>query len=260
VWPEDAASLGPHLAGTAAAGQVSRLARRLHASVVVGVTETVSAHAFRNEAVVFGPGGSVVATYQKVHRVPFGEYVPDRGFFADFATLSAVPLTAVPGRGSGMVRTPAGRLGLMISYEVFFADRGRSAVRAGAELLVVPTNTTSYNSSQVPTTEVAADRVQAVAEGRQLVQSAPTGYTDVVDADGDVVARAAFGRPRALAATVGLRTGRTVYERAGDLPVLVVCALAVAAGLVAARRRSLTRSSRSGYRRRGRLLRRTWRG
>ncbi len=245
VWPEDVIAVGPRLAGTADAVQMASIARRLRATVVAGVTETVSATAFRNEAVVWAPDGRVVGVYEKVHRVPFGEYVPDRSFFAHFASLSEVPLDAIPGHGTGELATPAGRLGLMLSYEVFFADRGRSAVRAGAELLVVPTNTSSYAASQVPATEVAADRVQAVEEGRTLVQAAPTGYSTVVGPDGRVERRSVLGRRQALTATVGLRVGKTVYERFGDPPVLGLAAGALALGLAgaAARRRRAGRHS-----------------
>jgi apolipoprotein N-acyltransferase len=249
VWPEDVIAVGPRLAGTAESARMATIARTLRATVVAGVTETVSGTAFRNEAVVWAPDGRVVGTYEKVHRVPFGEYVPDRGFFAHFARLTEVPLDAVPGRGTGELQTPAGRIGLMLSYEVFFADRGRSATRAGAELLVVPTNTSSYATSQVPATEVAADRVQAVEEGRSLVQAAPTGYSTVVDPDGRLEHRSVLGRRQVLTATVGLRVGATVYERFGDLPVLVVSAAALALALASAssRRRRVGRRWRPGH-------------
>jgi apolipoprotein N-acyltransferase len=245
LWPEDVISLDGPLAGSPAAATMAGLARRLRATVVAGVTETVSPTAFRNLVVAWGPSGRVVGTFEKVHRVPFGEYVPYRSFFAHFANLSAVPLDAVPGDGTGRLRTPAGPLGVMVSYEVFYAERGRSSVQAGAELLVVPTNTSSYATSQVPAQEVAADRVQAVEEGRDLVQAAPTGFSTVVDDRGDVVERTDLGRRQVLLATVGLRTGRTVYERTGDLPVLVLAGLALLAGwLLAGWPRLLTRRSR----------------
>lgn len=237
VWPEDVIAVGPTLAGTSEAARMRSIARRLRATVVAGVTETFSSTAFRNEAVAWGPSGRVVGVYEKVHRVPFGEYVPFRSFFAHFAGLSEVPLDAVPGHGTGELTTPAGRLGLMLSYEVFFANRGRSAVRAGAELLVVPTNTASYASTQVPSTEVAADRVQAVEEGRDLVQAAPTGYSTVVTPAGAVVRMSTLGRRQVLTAAVPLRGGSTLYERLGDLPVLALAALALAAGMAGAGRR-----------------------
>ncbi len=245
VWPEDVVRVGRHLAGTSAAAYLSSLAHRLGSTVLAGVTETVSATSFRNEVVAWGPDGRIVGTYEKVHRVPFGEYVPDRGFFSHLANLSAVPLDAIPGHGTGELTTRAGRLGLMVSFEVFFATRGRSATRAGAQLLVVPTNTSSYSTSQVPSLEVAADRLQAVEEGRDLVQVAPAGYSTVVAADGKVLARTPLGRREVLRATVDLRAGRTLYERFGDLPILVLAGLCLVGGLLLAASGSRGEGSRS---------------
>ncbi len=137
-----------------------------------------------------------MGTFEKVHRVPFGEYVPYRSLIAHVADLSGVPLDAVPGHGTGLLRTPAGPLGLLVSFEVFYAGRSRASVRAGAELLVVPTNTSSYATAQVPTQEVAAGAVQAVETGRDLVQAAPTGYSTVVDHRGRVLQRSAWADAR----------------------------------------------------------------
>ena len=64
--------------------------------------------------------------------MPFGEYIPYRGFFKHLANLSSVPLDAIPGHGNGVLHTPAGPLGTLISYEVFYAGRGWVATRAGA--------------------------------------------------------------------------------------------------------------------------------
>ena len=237
LWPEDVVALTRPLAGSPQARDLSAMARRLRATIVAGVTEPASPTTFYNEVVAWGPAGRVVGRFEKVHRVPFGEYVPWRGLFAHFASLSGVPRTAVPGHGSGLLRTPAGPLGVLVSYEVFYAGRGRSSVRDGAELLVVPTNASSYSASQVPTQELAAARVQAVAEGRDLVQAAPTGLSAVVDAGGTVVERSVLGRRQVLEATVALRTGTTLYERFGDLPVLVLSAVALVLAWVAATRR-----------------------
>ncbi len=230
VWPEDVVSLSGALAGTNAEKTLSHLARELHTTLLVGVTETVSAQTFRNEVVAFGPTGSIVGTYEKVHRVPFGEYVPLRGFFGHFANLEAVPQDAIPGRGTGYMSTPSARVGLMVSYEVFFAVSGRSATRAGAQLLVVPTNTASYSTSQVPTQEIAAAKLQAIEEGRDLIQAAPTGYSAIVDNSGRVLQRSVLGARQVLVADVALRDGATIYERYGDAPILVLAIVAVLLG------------------------------
>ena len=230
LWPEDVVALDRPLAGSPEAALLSNVARELHTTLVVGVTEPASPTTFRNEIVAWGPNGRVVGVFEKVHRVPFGEYVPYRSFFAHFADLSGVPTDAIPGDGTGLMRTPAGPLGLMVSFEVFYAGRSHESVRAGAELLAVPTNTSSYSTSQVPTQEVAADVVQAVETGRDLVQSAPTGYSTVVTQRGVVLDRSVLGRPQVLTATVALRRGMTPYDHWGDLPVLVLAALALGAG------------------------------
>jgi apolipoprotein N-acyltransferase len=231
LWPEDTVALDRPLAGSPEAAVLSGLARQLHTTLMVGVTEPgPTAATFYNRIVAWGPRGNVVAVFEKVHRVPFGEYVPDRSFFSHFADLAGVPSDAIPGHGTGLVRTPAAPLGVLVSFEVFYASRSHSSVRAGAQLLAVPTNTSSYSTSQVPTQEVAAAIVQAVQTGRDLVQASPTGFSAAVTNRGVVTARSDLGRRQLLTVTVALRSGMTPYDHWGDLPVLVGAALALVAG------------------------------
>ena len=230
VWPEDVVALDRPLAGSSEAATLSRLARSLRTTLLVGLTEPASATTFRNEVVAWGPRGNIVGVFEKVHRVPFGEYVPFRSFFAHFADLSGVPTDAVPGDGTGLMRTPAGPLGLMVSFEIFYPGRSLESVRAGAELLTVPTNTSSYGTSQVPTQETAAAVVQTIETGRDLVQAAPTGFSAVVSQRGVVVERSDLGRRQELFATVALRRGMTPYDHWGDLPVLILAALELVLG------------------------------
>ena len=238
LWPEDVIALSGPLARSGQDTDMSGIARQLHTTLVAGVTEPVSGTAFRNEIVAWGPHGHIVATFEKVHRVPFGEYVPFRPLISHVANLDGVPLDAVPGHGTGLMRTPAGPLGTLVSFEVFYAGRSRTSVRAGAQLLIVPTNTSSYVTAQVPTQEVAADAVQAVETGRDLVQAAPTGFSTVVDHVGQVRQRSDLGQRAVLTARVGLRRGFTVYDHAGDLPILVLAAVGLAAGWYRQRRRA----------------------
>lgn len=237
LWPENAVALQRPLAGSAVSSQLAAEARRLRATLVAGITQPSGRTRFLNYAVAYGPSGRMVGRYEKVKRVPFGEYVPLRGLFSRIVNLDAVPRDEVPGHGTGLVRTPAGPLGLMISFEVFFSNRARGSVRDGAQLLVVPTNTASYATRQAPSEELAADRLRAVEEGRMLVQASTTGYTDVVGPAGQVLRRSSLGVPDVVRATVQLRGGLTPYGRAGDLPVLALSGLmTLAAWGMAARR------------------------
>jgi apolipoprotein N-acyltransferase len=248
LWPEDVVSLDTSLSDSSEEAVLSNLASTLHSTLVVGITETIAATTFRNEVVAWGPDGTLVSRYEKVHRVPFGEYVPYRGLFAHLGNLSAVPLDAVPGTGTGLLPTPAAPLGTLISYEVFYADRGRASVRDGAQLLIVPTNTSSYATAQVPTQEIAASRVQAVQQGRDLLQAAPTGYSAAITNRGTVLQRSVLGRQQVILATLSRRDGWTLYVRYGDTPPLGLAVAALAGGWFLAGRpdRRRRRHARAG--------------
>jgi apolipoprotein N-acyltransferase len=189
---------------------------------------------FRNSAVAWGPDGTVQARYDKVHRVPFGEYVPARRFFDALADLSAVPRDALVGRGPPVLGTPAGRLGVVISYEVFFADRARDAVRAGGRVVLVPTNAASYRDAQVPAQEVAVARLRALETGRWVVQAAPTGYSAVIDQRGRVRSRSRLGGAAVLQARIDLRTGRTLFVSLGQAPWAVASVLVLTLSMMKA--------------------------
>ncbi len=245
LWPEDVVSINRPLAGSPEEAVLASIARRHHATLVAGVTEPVGTTRFRNEIVAFSPAGRIVAEFEKVHRVPFGEYVPWRGFFSHFANLKDVARDAIPGRGTGMIATPAGRFAVLVSYEVFFADRGRSGVRAGGEVVLVPTNTSSYSNDQAPAQEIAASRLQAIEEGRYVLQAAPTGYSAVVDPAGGVLAQTDLSDSAVLVASVPLLKGSTVFVKAGDVPALAGCLVALGGGwLLALSRRGRRRRHR----------------
>ena len=77
--------------------------------------------------------------------------------------------------------SPRAPLGVVISYEVFFADRVRAAVDAGGQVILVPTNAASYTTGEVPAIEVAAARMRAREFGRAVLQAAPTGYSAIIE-------------------------------------------------------------------------------
>jgi apolipoprotein N-acyltransferase len=230
VWPEGILQSHVPFATTADAGAVAAVARNIGATVVAGVDQDVAGNRYLNEVVAWGPDGQIVASYEKNHRVPFGEYIPDRALVSRFFNTADVPYDAVPGHGPGILRTPAGSLGVMISYEVFFDGRARGAVRAGGAILIVPTNTASYRSAQVPTQEVAAARMRAWETGRWVLEVTPTGYTAVISPTGRVVQKTALGVQRLLTATVPREAGRTVYVDIGDAPVALAALLLLSVG------------------------------
>ena len=215
----------------------SALARRLHATVLAGAERDVGTTHYVNEVVAWGPDGKVIGRYQKHHLVPFGEYVPGRSLLKHFFNLADVPLDGIPGPGPGILRTPTGSLGVMISYEVFFDHLARDAVRAGGQVLVVPTNTASYRGSQVPTQELAAARMRAWETGRWTLQVTPTGYTAVVGPAGQVQQRSHLSEPGVCWRRCPAADGRTVYVDVGDTPFVVGACLLLGLAWILARAR-----------------------
>ena len=86
------------------------------------------------------------------------------------------------------------------------------------------------------TQQVASSRLRAIETGRWVVQAAPTGFTAIVDADGNVLQRTSVSEQRVLYDTIELRDGRTWYTNLGDGPFIVALILLLGASLWFSRR------------------------
>lgn len=227
LWPENVVRGDDdydHLA------QLSDLARRLDTTLVVGVVESVPDGRFHNHALVIGPDGELGDRYDKVRRVPFGEITPFRSLLERIAGDTIVSSDAIPGTGPAVVDTEHGPMAVAISWEVFFAGRVREGVERGGEVVLNPTNGASYWLTMVQTQQVASSRLRALETGRWVLQAAPTGFTAVVDPDGQVLERTRISEQAVIVATVERRTGDTWAVVLGDRVPFVGAALLVAAG------------------------------
>jgi apolipoprotein N-acyltransferase len=199
----------------------------------VGVTEDVPGRPGRitNAQVVVTPDGEITSRYDKVRRVPFGEYVPLRGLLeAIGAPVDQVPTNAIAGTEPAVLELPDGtRLGVVISWEVFFGGRAREGVDAGGEALLNPTNGASYTGTILQTQQVASSKLRAVENGRWVVQVSPTGFSAFVDDGGGVHQRTDVSEQRVITMDVPLREGRTWYTNIGNWPwvVALVALLAI---------------------------------
>ncbi len=240
VWPEDVVDV-EKLAGSREERDLQELARRLETTLVIGAVEDSGRKHFLNASVAYGPDGEVVDRYDKVHRVPFGEYVPLRWLIGPFGGDALTSRDAIVGQHPAELDTPAGRMSVAISWEIFFGDRVREGVGNGAELVLNPTNGSSFTGTLVQTQQVASSRMRAIESDRWVLQVAPTGFSAVVGPDGRVHQRTAVSQERVLHDTVELRRGTTLATRWGLAPALAVAIAGLALGWFVAgppRRRS----------------------
>jgi apolipoprotein N-acyltransferase len=239
VWPENVIAVRAFETSQERL-EVAREANRLSAPLAVGITEDAG-RGFTNAQVVVQPDGSITSRYDKVRRVPFGEYMPFRDFLTAIgAPTNLVPRDAVPGTSPAVLDTRAGRIGVVISWEVFFGGRAREGVANGAKLIINPTNGSSYTGTILQTQQIASSRLRALETGRWVVQSSPTGFSAFVSPSGEVLDRTAVSEQAVATRTVALRTGRTLYSRLGDAPVIALAALLAAGVAVVSRRSSRT--------------------
>ncbi|MGD9996564.1 MAG: apolipoprotein N-acyltransferase [Ilumatobacteraceae bacterium] len=245
VWPENVIDVAD-FAASREHGEIAAEAARIGAPFAVGITDDVYDEdgrdvAFRNAQVVVTPDGDITDRYDKVRRVPYGEYVPLRTILQFVgAPVDQIPRDAVAGTGPAFIELPSGeRLGVVISWEVFFGSRARDGARHGAEVMLNPTNGSSYTGTMLQTQQVASSRLRAVETGRWVVQVAPTGFSAFIDDEGHVHQRTAVSERRVIVGDVELRAGRTWYTTLGDWPVVLLVAATFGLALFATRRSHL---------------------
>lgn len=204
--------------------ELAEQAARLDAPILVGVVEShpTDESRFLNYQVVVEPDGSLGDRYDKQRRVPFGEYVPLRGLFEKFAGDELPGRDAFPGTGPAIMRTDDVELAVAISWEIFFPRIVREGVRHGGQMVLNPTNGSSYWLTILQSQQVATSTYRAVESGRWVIQVSPTGFSAVIDPTGRVVTSAGVGEQKTLIADVPAMEGTVPARAFGELPVLVV--------------------------------------
>jgi apolipoprotein N-acyltransferase len=237
VWPESPSPF--YTNDPLFRGAVDEMARQSGSWVVagsIGITPVMhsggqSSQIF-NSAGLVSPQGEWVGRYDKVHLVPFGEYLPFPQVFA-----FAGGLTKEVGefqRGASRTPLEAGsqRIGMSICYESIFPDEVRQLALRGAQVLVNISNDGWYGDSGAWKQHLQQTQMRAIENGRWLLAGTNTGMTASIDPYGRIVAATPRKVRTALAAPYALSSGTTFYTRHGDW-LAYLCAIISAGALLA---------------------------
>lgn len=221
IWPENVIDVDEFYTSIERE-EIAAEASRLGAPFVVGITEDVDRRYFTNAQTVVNVDGTLADRYDKVRRVPFGEFVPLRGLLQTLgAPVDRIPRDAQAGDTPASLRVGDTTIGVVISWEVFFSGRANEGVERDATFIVNPTNGSSYTGTILQTQQIASSRLRAIEQDRWLVQVSPTGFSAIISPSGEVFDRTGVSEQRVIIGEVPLRTGRTLYSRLGDLPLIV---------------------------------------
>ena len=237
VWPESSAPF--FLNDDRFVSTISAVARRTDHFVVagsIGVRAVAGGeNQVYNSAALVNPQGQITARYDKVHLVPFGEYIPLQSLLSFAQSLTRE--VGMFSRGSGRWPLDAGteKLGVFICYESLFPGEVRQFADHGAQVFVNISNDGWFGDSGAPEQHLNVARMRAIENERWLLRATNTGITASIDPFGRVVAQAPSFMRTTLLAPYSLRNQTTFYTRYGDwFPCL--CAIISLVGLLFRRR------------------------
>lgn len=171
-----------------------------------------------NSAFLLSPEGHLVDFYDKVHLVPFGEYLPLRGILERLSGefKEAVPGDISPGEAVKVFSLPCGKFSVLICFEIIFPELSREAVRKGAEFLVTITNDAWFGRTSAPYQHLAQAVFRAVETRRWVLRAANTGISAVIDPTGRIEKESELFQTEAFVSPFGLMKEITPYVRFGD--------------------------------------------
>ncbi|PIO50327.1 apolipoprotein N-acyltransferase [Leucobacter sp. OAMLP11] len=239
VWPENSAEFNlPR--NPLAEVQIAALAREAGAPIVLGSVLQDPDGSYTNSSLVWTGEGDAGVRYDKMHPVPFAEYMPNREFFRALAPdlVDLVQLDYRTGTRSPAIEVPVGetaeriRAGIAICFDIIFDDQAERMVDDGAQVIFAQTNNADFGRTAESAQQLQIARLRAIETGRAVVNISTVGTSAIVAPDGRDLARLEPFTADAMVADVPLMRGETPAIRFGAWICGVWIALGTA-GLVA---------------------------
>ncbi len=221
VWPESSI---PFIYGydEKPTAEFNAFQKELHASLLFGSViarkDKEGNALLSNSAVLLSREGKLLSTYDKIHLVPYGEYIPLKTLFPFINKLTAGIGDFVPGKEPVVMKTSFANIGNLICYEIIFPGLVRKFVNQGADLLVTITNDAWFGRTSAPYQHFSMAVFRAVENRVPVVRAANTGISGFIDAKGRIKRKSDIFVEDMLSEEVTIGAfGKSFYAKYGDL-------------------------------------------
>jgi apolipoprotein N-acyltransferase len=170
-----------------------------------------------NSAYLVSPLGELVGKYDKIHLVPFGEYVPLQDLLFRIGSLGEGIGDFKPGKEIFNFSLPQGQFGVLICFEIIFPDLSRRFVKKGANFLVTITNDAWFGRTSAPYQHFSMATFRAVENRVFIARAANTGITGFIDPRGKILRQGGIFTEEAIHGTIRLSKNKTFYTLYGDI-------------------------------------------
>ena len=242
VWPENASDLDP-LRNEYAAAVIDQVSARLDAPVVVGTITRDGEQTF-NSMLLWSDGAGALDQYDKVHPVPFAEYLPAREFFYPLAPdlFDLVPRDYSFGQRDTVFDIDDVVAGIAICYDIVDDDLLQRTVDEGAQVLLAPTNNADFGRTDQSVQQLGIARLRAIEQGRSLVNASTVGASAIIAPDGSTITALPLFEKGTMVAEVPLSDTITPAHALGRtiewFAILLTLASIAIAGVSARRERA----------------------
>ena len=183
---------------------------------------------YYNRVYLLSHNGEISGYYDKVHLVPFGEYIPLKRFLPFVHRLVQAAGDFASGKKMDPLNLPRLSSGILICFEAIFPELARTQTREGAEILVNLTNDAWFDVTSAPYQHLSMAVFRAVENGRPLIRSANTGFSAFIGPQGKITAKSELFKEEVLKQEVKLgHSSLRFYTRYGDLFAFALLAVSL---------------------------------
>lgn len=183
VWPENASDINP-LDSQLAAMTLTTLSKKIGAPIVTGAITSTSRGEFFNSSLVWGNG--LLGQYDKIHPVPFAEYMPNRQFWRTFQPdlVDLVTRDYAFGTRSNVIDVSSVLVGISICFDITDDQQIYDMVADGAQVIFAQTNNADFGKTSENLQQLAIARLRAIETGRSVVNISTVGTSEIISPTG----------------------------------------------------------------------------